>query len=257
MLRAILSATVFNLKRARRLSHFLWFAILTLFPPALAALVKSQDDEFAKEPIVCLIFLYLTVVRLSAPLALLLWATPAVHNELEQGTWPFVAIRPNGRIGVFGGGYLSAVIWSLACGLGALALTLAVVQPPNLGLVALITAELVVWGALAYGAVYSLLGVLFLKRGMAAAVVYTLVVEVALMGVPAVVNQITVDYRLRTIAFNRLIGTPLEVDLPKTPIEFIGNSPTLQIVVLIGYTVGMLLLGAYILHRRELVLAER
>lgn len=257
MLRAITSATAFNLKGARRPSHLLWIAGLILFPPALAALAMSQDDVLVEVPAFCLLYLYVTVVRVTPPLALLLWATPTISSELEQGTWPFVAIRPRGRVGVYGGGYLAALCWALLCGFSALALTLAVIRPPEPWLMARVIGELIVWGSLAYGAVYSLLGVLFLKRSMAFAVVFTLLVEVVMVMIPAVVNRLAVDFHLRTIGIKRLEGTPIEIPIVDSPITLVGSSSTVALLTLVGYTVAVLLLGGYALHRRELVLAER
>lgn len=262
MISAALATATFNIKRSLKPAHGFWILGLALFPTALGWLVVENAPEVALDARAFMLYLYVTIVRVVTPLALLLWATPAVHNELENGTWPFIAIRPKGRMGLLLGSYLSAVFWALVTGFIALVLATLVLRPASPMTVVLIIGELVLWSAIAYGAVYSLIGVVFLKRGIPIAVAYTLMMEVVLTLVNAVINEMTVAYRLHTIGLDRLSRTslpPLDIDQipPVFKVASIDTSSWAQVGILIAYTAVALFAGAYLLHRRELALAER
>lgn len=262
MLSAVLATATFNIKRSLSPAHGFWLLGLALFPTALGWIVVELAPEIALDARAFMLYLYVTVVRVVTPLALLLWATPAVHNELENGTWPFIAIRPKGRMGLFLGSYLSAVIWALVAGFAAIALATLVLRPSDPMTVITIIGESVLLSAVAYGAAYSFIGVVFLKRGIPVAVAYTLIMEVVLTMVNAVVNEMTVAYRLHSIGLNRLSKTslpPLEVNQlpPFLKVAAVDTSSWLHIGILAIYSVVVLMAGAYVIHRRELVLAER
>jgi hypothetical protein len=58
--------------------------------------------------------------------------------------------------------------------------------------------------SLAYGALFALIGVVMQKRVMVISFVYALVAEGVLAWIPAVINQFTIAYRLRSILFRWL-----------------------------------------------------
>ncbi len=78
------------------------------------------------------------------------------------------------------------------------------VQNINLAQYALGFLQVCFLAALAYGAVFSLLSVLALKRAMGFAVGYVIVSEVLLASVPAMVQKFTVRYHLQSVGLNSI-----------------------------------------------------
>jgi ABC-type transport system involved in multi-copper enzyme maturation permease subunit len=131
-----------------------------------------------------------------------LWATPAISAELERRSWVYLAVRPNGGTAVLLGKYLAAVSWVLAAAVVGLAIALAVSPTDDWRRIGVAIVRLVFLSCPAYAAVYLLLGTLFPKRSMAIAVAYTLMFELIISLVPAMINQFTVQYRLRALLVN-------------------------------------------------------
>ena len=103
----------------------------------------------------------------------------------------------------------------------------------------------------AYAALYLLLGALFTKRSMVIAVVYTLVFELLVSWVPAVINKLTVQYRLRALMID---WANIEINGGNDLIsaELIGNSPpALHVAVLVGYTLALFVAAICIIRHRE------
>ena len=105
-----------------------------------------------------------------------------------------------------------------------------------------------------YGAVYILIGVLFQRRSMVVAVAYTLIFEVLVGFVPAMINKLTIQFRLRSLYVKWL-----DVPLPQNRrdginlSEFLSDAPTWHNVgILVLMTVAFLVTAAVALRLREL-----
>ncbi len=197
----------FECARALTLSRLAWWSAMAVFPAVLLFLIRQEDPVALTDDEGLSVVLYFLVIQVLCPLNLLLLATPIVHAELEGKTWLFLAVRPHGKSSVLFGKYLAAVLWTIAGGWLSIALAVALGPPEDATRVVWLLGKLVVLSSFAYGAVYTLLGVLFLKRAMVVTVAYTLLVEGALTMVPAVVNEVTVAFRLRTIGAKEF-GSP-------------------------------------------------
>ncbi len=248
-------ATVFRFEGRRSINKArltLW-AALACFPPVLLGLVRynvglPSDEEFFVVPIV----LYVLCPGVVSMLGVLLWASPSIASELEGRSWVYPAVRPRGELAVYFGKYLVAVAWTMPAAWFAAAVAARIMAPNNYGEYIAVQWPLIALSCLSYGAIYSLVGVLIPKRAMVACVFYTITSEVILSTVPAAVNILTIQYRLRCL-FVRWMDwdDSLAQNNPVFLTYFGETSSTWHLGVLLGYTVGILILGAIVLSWKE------
>jgi len=241
----------FECRRAVRLGPMVLAAALALFPAAVIALVQSQGARLEQRGEFWVVPLFILVPEVICLLGLLLWATPAIQAEVEGKTWTYLVVRPGGKVPVLLGKYAAAVVRAILTGLVALAAALAVLHPEQgLARACACLSALVVLSCLTYASLYLLLGVIFVRRAMTVAVAYTFVVEFLLGLTPAVVNQLTVQYYLRSL----LVGWFAMTTGPVRVRGMVGTAPAWQyVLILLGMTAALLSAAALILRRRELV----
>ncbi len=207
-----LATFVFDVRRSFSVHRLIVAIGLAMFPPVMLGVVGQIT--LTRGPIVSpdvgqyMLFALVFLVALVCLLMLLLWATPNVHSELEGKTWHFLVVRPGGRIGCFLGKYLVAVVVSFVTALVSLTGCVVVVdrygglEDPlyTLGCLA------AVYGlaCIVYGAIFSLIGTIFIKRAMLVGAGFLIGVEGILAGLPAVVCKITMSYHLREIGIKWL-----------------------------------------------------
>jgi ABC-type transport system involved in multi-copper enzyme maturation permease subunit len=252
--------TVFRFEWTRTLTvpRLAFGAVLALFPVALLALIQYQGGrlEVAYGAPIALFVLIPQVVCL---MGLLLWATPVIHSELEGRTWTYLAIRPAGKGAILAGKYLTATTWTTLVALVSLTACMPVIWPDTEPLrVFAVVAALTVLASLAYGALYVLMGVIFLRRAMVAAVAYTVMSEFVVSWVPATIHHFTMQYHLRCLGAEWL-GWP--DDLPHDfPIDrellFGSLSTELHLLILLSLTAALFTAAVFVLRHRELVRAD-
>lgn len=214
---AILAVAEFQLGRLRSPPRLLMAALGVIFPAAVMLAVRwaasavganaGGNLETGRELAAAIgidrglatTLLYALVPEAVCMLGLLVTMCPAVADELERGTWIHVAVRPGGRRALLLGTYLAAVLWTSAVGiLGAvLAVFVGGVDDP-LPLIGVLSA-LVVLSTVGRAALFALPAVVLPKRALVASVVVALVVEFVAGFIPAVVNQLAVSLRLRSL----------------------------------------------------------
>ena len=145
-------------------------------------------------------------------LNLLLWLTPLLSAELEGNTWTFIGVRPNGKVCMVLGKYLATVSRAIVSGLLGLLIVILVTnsiadRPETTRLYATI-ALTVILASLAYGCLFAALGVIFHKRAMVFTVSYTLLIEVIVSMLPAVINKLSITYYLRSIVTRIMDWSP-------------------------------------------------
>ncbi len=244
----------FESDRTVTFARLAFSAVLVLFPICMVTTIQSLGGQL-HHSIASYIALFILVPDLLCLMGLLLWATPVIHSELEGGTWSYLAVRPGGRAPILLGKYLAAVTWIALCALTSLTVCVAVIEPEAGSLrVWSVLAGLVVLSCLAYGALYVLMGVLFLRRAMVAAVAYTAILEVAAGFVPATINQFTLQYHLRGVGV-RWVPELVE-EIPNGPL-LLSTAPAWQhILILLGFTAALLSAAILVLRRRELVTVD-
>jgi len=253
-LRKILATTRFEFRRSLTWQRGGATMVLALFPPAMLLIILlGGGDEFS-------ILATCTMVLFVGLLALLLWATPIVHSELEGCSWAYVASRESGRYAILLGKYLNAVIWSNLVGLIATTTCAIVMQLLNtaydptrawFGI-----SLLVLLASPVYAAIFSMLGVIFSRRSMVFGAGYILLFEFLLASLPANVAKLTARYHLQAIAFD-ILGWFVPV-FAKAEWEIVYGStwwlPSLLALFLL--TAVPLGVAAVVIRWREFILSD-
>jgi ABC-type transport system involved in multi-copper enzyme maturation permease subunit len=256
-LRRIPAVFFFEWRRALTVPRLAWMVALMAFPPLLLALIRltaDSDSDLHREA--AAVFIYALSPCVACMMSVFLWATPALSAELEGRSWVYLAVRPHGPLAVLLGKYLVSVSWSIPVGLVSVVLgviALGIEQP--LSMIG-VQSVLVVLSCVAYSALFLLAGVIAPNRAMVAGIVYAILFEVVLAMVPAAVNLLTVQYRLRC-----LLVRWLDMEL-----EWAENSPVLLAYfgdesglwhtgMLLAMTAGYLVTAAVLLRYREFTAA--
>ena len=189
-------------------------------------------------------------------LQLLLWATPWLYSELEGKTWSYLAVRPGGKSAVLLGKYFAAATRTMVGTLLALSLSLLIAQPVDGLKVFYVLGFIVGISSFSYAAVFVFLGAISPKRAMVLAVSYSLVIELLISFIPAMINKISIQFRLRSILFAWMDS--LNVNGSWTPPrgleEMLGNSSsTLHIGVLVILNIALVSIANQLICRREQV----
>jgi ABC-type transport system involved in multi-copper enzyme maturation permease subunit len=180
----------------------LWIAMV-LIPTSLIWVVAFsapkrllESSDYAS---LMSLLLFVLLPEIVTVLGMLLWATPIVNAEMEGQTWIYAVIRPEGRASMLLGKYIVAVLWTTSCGWMAATLSIPLVGFVNPLQVWMVTLALCLLSSIAHGALFALVGVLGQRRSMVIAFSYAVVVEGMLGWVPAVINQFTIAYRIRSL----------------------------------------------------------
>ena len=248
----ILAVTVFQLRRLLAPQRVILAALGAAFPAAVMLAVRRIAGDIDRD--FAVVLLYALVPEALCMLGLLVTMCPAVADELERGTWQHVAVRPGGRRALLLGTFLAAVIWTAAVALFALGLTLAAAGLPGSGRLAAVFTALVVISCVGRAALFALPAVIVPKRALVASVTAAFVVEYLAGFLPAVVNQLTVSLRLRSLLV-RWMGW--ERALPTELKLLVDTQPAwVQIMAVAALASVMLFVAAAILARRQFPPAE-
>ena len=250
-----LDVMLFELRRSFTLGRSaLWF-VLVAFPVGILTAVSMiarlrLGEDFSaerfQEPLG--MAMYFLIPEVTCLLGLLLWATPAISTEVEGQTWVYLAMRSKGRISVLLGKYLTAVTWTLSAAITAVTLScVAIGWEIGSGLWGVLCL-LTLLSCIAHAALYVVIGAVFYRRTMVAAVMYTMIVEYFISFIPALVNQITINYRLRGI-----LTQWMEWETAATPAQAIFGSEAISthIAVLAVMTTILLAFATVRVQRTE------
>ena len=181
---------------------------------------------------------------------LLLWVPPLVHAELEGRTWIYLAVRPRGRVSVLLGKYLTAVAWTALAGWISTTICVCIVRPEDP------VPPLVDDGGPGRNRQRLLRRDLqpdrcgLHRRAMVIAVGYTLIFEFLVSLIPAVINKLTVQYRLRGLLFTWMDWRGLMS--PQAGEVFLGTEPAwLHLLILCGGVVVTLVVAVQVIQRKE------
>ncbi len=253
---------LFEWKRALTLPRMAWWAVLALFPVFIVGLIRLTAFSHPPREFWAGL-LYALIPMLVSMLGTLLWATPAISSELERRSWVYLAVRPNGGTAVLLGKYLAAVTWVIPPALIGLTIAVPMTFSPTFSgmnwqewlpkdgwQLWWTMARLVCLSCPAYGAVYLLLGTLLPRRALVLAVAYTLIFELIVALVPAVINKLTIQYRLRALLVewsNLALAGP--GGRPAGVLALIGDDPVWQHVTILLLLPPVLLLIAVAILR--------
>jgi ABC-type transport system involved in multi-copper enzyme maturation permease subunit len=191
----MLDVARFELSRSMTLGRAAIWILLAAFPIAIFSILRLQIGVDRLEP--WGIALFALVPEITCLLGLLLWSTPIVSTELEGQTWVYLAMRPAGRSMVLLGKYLTSVVWTLSSALLAISVCAVLIGTSEGPRLWVVMSTLAAISCVVHGALFVLIGVIFFRRTMVVAVMYTLIVEFGISFIPALVNKLTINYRLR------------------------------------------------------------
>lgn len=246
---------LFELRRSLTWGRIFIWLILVAFPVAIMVTMSSMAKSSMGANFNATAFfevfgvtLYFLVPEVTCLLGLLLWATPAISTEIEGQTWIYLAMRASGRRSVLVGKYLTAVFWTVSAAIAAITLSVFSTGSAEAFRMWWVLSLLAVMSCLAHAALYVLIGAVFYRRTMVAAVLYTVVVEFGLSFIPALVNKFTINYRLRG-----LLANWMDWDRARSQAESIfGSEPTQNhLLALLAITIVFLCLAVRKVERTE------
>ena len=263
------SATcAFELRRSMSAQRVSVSAGLALFPPVMLALLiagaKISDADGGALMIESSQFLAVFLTALVLLLGLLLWATPNVYSELEGKSWLFVASRPSGRSSIFLGKFMASVLVSLAICFTAATLCVLVIYYYNAA-----TEPIRFWismcfvyflATLIYAAVFSLIGVLFVKRAMVVGAGFLIGFDVFLATLPgALINRFTVRHHLQEIGIATMgwfFPSPAGSEKEYRMIYGQEWATWIHVTLILVVTVVLLVIGTKVISSREYVTSD-
>ena len=250
--RGISAVFRFEWKRSLTVPRMAWWSVLAVFPGLIVTLMRVADSQPPHSD-AWIGVLYSLVPGIVCIMGVFLWATPAISSELEGGNWTYLAVRPGGKTSVLLGKYLCAITWTAPAALVGLTIAVIVAAPDDSFRIWRVLALLVLISCPAYGAVYILIGVIFQKRAMVVAVAYTLVFELILALIPAVINQVTVQYHLRALMSRWMEWDTRQGQRFADMKVLFGDAPASEhLLILLGLTVGLLVVAVAVLRHKEL-----
>ncbi|MFN9716224.1 MAG: hypothetical protein ACK57G_20775 [Planctomycetota bacterium] len=224
-----------------------WLA-MALFPIFLILVVAySIPDRVLRssdyQSIMSILY-FVLLPEIVTMLGMLLWAAPIVNAEMEGQTWIYAVIRPDGRRSMLLGKYLVAVLWTTTCGWMAATVTIPLVGFTHPFQTWAVMLALCLLSSLAHGALFALIGVLMQRRSMVAAFFYAVIIEGILGWIPAVLNQFTIAYHIRSLLASWLDISINEV-LQTSELVSEHTSSWVHIACLLGGTVVLLAIALW------------
>lgn len=198
------------------------------------------------------IYLFLLYPQAICLLLALFYGTSVLGDELDGKTLTYLFTRPLPRWHFVVGKYLGIVsALVLPTALSLLASWTIAGAPGGWSLFAATLVGTV--GALvAYNALFVLFGFALPRRAMIAALLYGIVFELILSFVPALVNELTITYYLRS-----LVVDILDLELPREAARAVGGAAVpVALLALACITIGSLALASLLAARREYVVKD-
>jgi ABC-type transport system involved in multi-copper enzyme maturation permease subunit len=244
----------FELRRSWTLPRLAVWVGLVLFPVLIIGLLRYGSGFPNNPPYYWSIVLYGLIPEATCLAGLLLWMSPAVHTELERKTWVYLAVRPSGRRSLLLGKYVTSLIWTISAAWVALLIAVPLASPPAAWRTWAVLSMLVVLSCLGRGAIYALLSVIIPSRAMVFAVVYTMIFEFLVGLIPALINQFTVQLRLRSLL---VLWMDWSDTLPETSRLLFDESSTAQHLILLTiHIIIALSLAIFVLEQRQFAASD-
>lgn len=257
---SLLAIYKFELKRIITPGRLFWWLIVAAFPAVIVAMMSHYmvTGNMTTEQVSFFftVATYFLAPSVACMLGALLMAAPTVATELEQHSWVYLATRPNGLFHLILGKYLVAVTWASSATIVGIIVAVTLSRIEEKWDVALTLCVLAVLSAFAYAALYLMIGTLFHARAMVFCVVYTGAVELFLGMFPAVVNRMTIQFRLRSLLAN-WIEIPSKVkDSEAMDLIASTESAGMQILWLAAFTAVLLGISLTTVQVREFTTAS-
>lgn len=252
----VLAVFLFEWKRSLTLPRMAWSFVLAGFPVFIVGLIRfianTETPPDPPPPELWIVFFFALIPMLVTMLGTLLWTTPAISAELERRSWTYLAVRPNGGTAVLLGKYLAAVTWVLPPALIGLSIAVPLSGIHGPWRIWWVMFRLVCLSCPAYAAIYLLIGTIMPRRAMVLAVAYSLILEFVVSFVPAVINKLTVHYRLRSLLVEWCEELAVLKAREAGVFSIIDDSPAWQqVVILMSMTATLLFVSVVVLRISE------
>lgn len=253
----------YELRRSMTVGRMAWWVILAGFPILITQLVRYAND-FAAEGLrphqinaTWSLIYYMLVPCVCCALSVFLHTAPAIAGELEQRSWVYLATRPNGIFWLLVGKYLVAVLWAVTAALAGATGSILTCGAPDPLAIWLSMSSLSLLSSCSYAALYLMIGALFPRRAMVFCVAYTAVVEGFLSFIPAVINRITIQFRLRSLFVQWMDEEIRDAINNDAFSQFLlsQSSNTVQVLWLLSLTAIFVAAALIVAHRKEFTAA--
>ncbi len=246
----------------------IWIVALFLSLPLLllGGVLASGGFDFPEEEGVDIegmamsAFLYLMYPQSLCILACLLYGASLLAGEIEDKTLVYLFARRMPRWKVLLGKYLATTAVLAGMTLTSMSLAYVLCGRPMGSKMWLAVSASTATACFTYTAVFCLLGLLVPRRAIPVGLIYAVAVEGFLSVVPAVVNELTTSYYLRSMAW-QVAGVELPAkiseDFRREAQPFLagaGGSAVFWVPAL--FALGALGVSAWVIHRRQWPLTE-
>jgi ABC-type transport system involved in multi-copper enzyme maturation permease subunit len=248
-------------KKILLLTGFLCLPILLLgLVLILGGFQIPEVDNFDAQSFFHSGFLYVVYPQVLCILSSLLYGASLLAGEIEDKTLTYLFSRSLARWQVLLGKYLAtcSVLTVMTCLSMSLAFLLA---GSPFGLKVWLALAICTSAAcFAFTALFCLLGLFVPRRAIPVGILYAVVVEGILSSVPAMVNELTISFYLRSVAW-RIADVPLPAEagevFRREAMPFIaGANVDTSLIRLAIITVFSLAASAIVIHRRQWPLTE-
>ncbi len=199
---------VLTLRALTRGKRLLAISLLLAIPPLLSLLdqgnVDMQSGEFAMD------IFYQLMIPILLPLTTLVLATSALGGEVEDGTLPYLTLKPVSRVSIVVAKLLAVILVSMVLVEVSSALMYLIAEHSTFSgrdFGAILLSALA--GCIAYSAVFLPLGLFIPRRGLIVGFMYVLIWEGLLAGFST---------GLATLSVRRYVQGVLEAGLGSSPL---------------------------------------
>jgi ABC-type transport system involved in multi-copper enzyme maturation permease subunit len=249
----------------------IWVLVLFLSLPILLVLavlaaggfneiVVDGDVEIDAVGLGWSAFLYLMYPQSLCILAALLYGASLLAGEIEDKTLVYLFTRALPRWKILLGKYIATAAVLSVLSIASMSASYVLCGLP-VGFEVWFALAVTIGGAcFTYTALFCLLGLLVPRRAIPVGLIYAVVIEGFLSVIPAVVNELTASYYLRSLAW-RIADLPLPEqiadDFEREVAPFLaGAGPSSAVLALAVISLATLLLSAVVIHRRQWPLTE-
>lgn len=180
------------------------------------------------------------------PLWCLSFATEGLGREREGRNLIWLLTRPVSRPAIYLAKFVALLPWCLALNLGGFAL-ICLFGGEHGRLALQIYWPAVLWGTLAFAALFHLMGAWF-RRAAIVAILYSFFLETVMGNLPGYLKRASISFYTRCLMFDRAHDFGLQPERPAIYIPVSGPSAAIVLGVL---TATLLLIGTMVFSRSE------
>ncbi len=185
------------------------------------------------------------------PLWSLSFGTESLGGDREGHNLLWLLTRPLSRPAIYLAKFVALLPWTLVLNLGGFALLCLAAGRPGLQALRLFWPA-ILCATFAFAALFHLIGAYF-RRPAIIALVYGFFLETILGNMPGYLKRLTISFYTRSMMYDAASAYGVQ---PESPTVFLPVGGTSALLVLLGVTVGLLLVGMYVFSHTEYVAAE-